>query len=93
MATRCSPSSCSGGRPTKANGAASRCKSLGNDRWQAAIVPSRIGRHEFTVEAWWDTYATLCRDLEIKRAAGMDIALEIAEGRQLLEQAQERARG
>ena len=28
---------------------------LNNDRWQAAISPDRIGRHEFTVEAWCDS--------------------------------------
>ena len=67
-----------------------RMQPLANDRWRATIAPSRVGRHEFTVEAWWDTYGTLCRDLEIKRAAGMDVRLEIAEGRQLLAQAQER---
>ena len=44
-------------------------RSLGNDRWQAAILPDRIGRYEFTVEAWADKYASLCRDLDIKRKA------------------------
>jgi starch synthase (maltosyl-transferring) len=64
---------------------------LGNDRWQATIAPNRIGRYEFTVEAWWDKYGTLCRDLDIKRAAGADLSVEIAEGRQLLERAKERS--
>jgi starch synthase (maltosyl-transferring) len=68
-------------------------QSLGNDRWRTTILPDRIGRHEFTVAAWVDRYASLCRDLEIKRADGADIAVEIAEGRQLLELAQERAAG
>jgi starch synthase (maltosyl-transferring) len=63
---------------------------LGNDRWQAAILPHRIGRHEFTIEAWVDRYGTLCRDVEIKRPAGGDVAVEIAEARHLLEQAKER---
>jgi starch synthase (maltosyl-transferring) len=64
---------------------------LNNDRWRANFAPTRIGRHEFTVEAWWDAYGTFCRDLELKRDAGTDIRLEIAEGRQLLESAKRRA--
>ena len=32
---------------------------LGNDRWQATILPDRIGRYEFTVEAWLDKYASI----------------------------------
>jgi starch synthase (maltosyl-transferring) len=63
---------------------------LNNDRWRAVFVPERIGRHEFTVKAWCDRYGTFCRDLEVKRKAGADIAVEIAEGRQLLERAKER---
>jgi starch synthase (maltosyl-transferring) len=63
---------------------------LGNDRWQATILPDRIGRYEFTIEAWVDRYGTLCRDVEIKRPAGGDVAVEIAEARHLLEQAKER---
>ena len=58
---------------------------LNNDRWQAKIMPERIGRYEFTIEAWIDRYGTLCRDLQVKRAAGADIATEIAEGRALLQ--------
>jgi starch synthase (maltosyl-transferring) len=64
---------------------------LGNDRWQATIAPDRIGRYEFTVEAWWDTYGTFCRDLDLKRAAAADLRVEIAEGRQILERARDRA--
>ncbi len=61
-----------------------------NDRWQATILPQRIGRYEFTVEAWLDGYATLVRDVELKRAAGVDIANEIVEARAILERAGER---
>jgi starch synthase (maltosyl-transferring) len=68
-------------------------RSAGNDRWQASMMPDRIGRYEFTVEAWVDKYASLCRDLEIKNKAGADIAVEIAEGRRLLELAAKRAEG
>jgi starch synthase (maltosyl-transferring) len=66
---------------------------LGDDRWQAAILPDRIGRHEFAVEAWVDRYGTLCRDVEVKRAAGADVAVKISEARHLLGQAKERTQG
>jgi starch synthase (maltosyl-transferring) len=66
---------------------------VGNDRWRAPILPDRIGRHEFTIEAWIDKYGTLCRDLEIKASAHIDVDVEIAEARHLLECANRHARG
>ena len=63
---------------------------LGNDRWQATILPDRIGRYEFTIEAWVDKYGTLCRDLELKRAAGADIRRRDRRSAPLLERARER---
>ena len=69
----------------------SEMRLFNNDRWQADFAPARVGRHEFTVEAWWDVYGTFCRDLALKRNAGADIRLEITEGRQLLESAKRRA--
>jgi starch synthase (maltosyl-transferring) len=65
---------------------------LANDHWQAAFLPDRVGRYEFTIEAWWDRYGTFCRDLELKRQAGTDLTIEFMEGRQLLEHARERTR-
>ena len=56
---------------------------LGNDRWQATFTPTRIGRHLFTVEAWRDDYASLCHEIEVKHKAGVDIALELTEARQI----------
>ena len=47
--------SCSGAPLTKTNGAAAEMRLLNNDRWQAKFAPDRIGRHEFTIEAWWDS--------------------------------------
>ena len=64
---------------------------LGNDRWQTTILPDRIGRYRFTIEARWDKYGTFCRDLNLKRRAGADITLEITEGCELLKGAQARA--
>jgi starch synthase (maltosyl-transferring) len=64
-------------------------EALPNDRWAASFAPARLGKHFFTVEAWRDEFATLCRDIEIKRAAGLDVTLETEEGRQLLAHAAE----
>ena len=58
---------------------------LGNDCWEAIFSPRRIGRHLFTIEAWRDDYASLCHEIEVKHAAGVDIALELIEARQYLE--------
>ena len=55
-----------------------------NDRWEASFTPVRVGRHSFTIEAWWDEWRTLRRDLVRKREAGQDVAAEIEEGLQLL---------
>jgi starch synthase (maltosyl-transferring) len=66
---------------------------LGNDRWQAVFAPERVGRYEFTIEAWIDKYGSLCRDAEIKAAAHADIGVELAEAQQMLERASRRAQG
>jgi starch synthase (maltosyl-transferring) len=60
---------------------------LVNDRWEARVRPDRIGIYYFLVEGWWDQWGTFTHDLHAKVAAGQDVALEIEEGRQLLERA------
>src|SRR5205085_2365566 len=55
---------------------------LPNDRWRGTFTPTRVGRHLFTVEACRDDFGTLCRDLELKFKAGVDITLELIEARQ-----------
>jgi starch synthase (maltosyl-transferring) len=61
-----------------------RMEALGNDRWRAAFPLQRLGRHEFTVRAWRDSFATWLDEIEKKRAAGLDLTLEIEEGSRLL---------
>jgi starch synthase (maltosyl-transferring) len=61
--------------------------SLGNARWRARFTPFRVGRYQYTVEAWIDEYATLCRAIRLKRDAGVDISVELEEVRQALEAA------
>jgi starch synthase (maltosyl-transferring) len=55
-----------------------------NDRWTASFTPTEIGRYVYAIEAWTDAFATWRRDFLAKRDAGMDVALEIEEGRRLL---------
>src|SRR5262249_26002665 len=31
---------------------------VNNDRWQASFAPERVGRHRYTVRAWWDAWGT-----------------------------------
>ena len=56
-----------------------------NDRWVGRFPLLRPGRHIFAIEAWWSVFGTFCRDLIKKRDAGVDIALELAEGRLMLQ--------
>ncbi len=55
-----------------------------NDRWRASFSPAKAGRYVYAIEAWTDVFASWRRDFLAKRAAGMDIGLEIEEGRNLL---------
>jgi starch synthase (maltosyl-transferring) len=64
---------------------------LGNDRWQTAFAPKRIGRHLYTIEAWRDDYASLVHEISVKQKAGVDVALELTEARQDLEAVNARA--
>ncbi len=60
---------------------------LGNDRWQVTAEFTEPGDHEFAFLAWRDLYATWRKEIAAKHAAGQDIALELEEGRRLVEAA------
>jgi starch synthase (maltosyl-transferring) len=62
-----------------------------NDRWEASFKPARIGRHRFTVQAWWDAWETFRHDLSAKHTAGQPVNLEIEEGCHMVEAAADRA--
>src|SRR5262252_1532749 len=55
-----------------------------NDRWTASFTPPKPGRYVYAIEAWTDVFASWRRDFLTKRAAGMDVRLEIEEGCNLL---------
>ncbi|TLP73345.1 alpha-1,4-glucan--maltose-1-phosphate maltosyltransferase [Pseudomonas nitroreducens] len=58
---------------------------LGNDHWEALITPTQVGRSEFIVLAWIDSYASFRYELEKKYAAGQVVDLEFREGIELLQ--------
>ncbi|HYM73924.1 MAG TPA: alpha-1,4-glucan--maltose-1-phosphate maltosyltransferase [Stellaceae bacterium] len=58
-----------------------------NDRWVARVPLDRIGRWRYTIEAWHDRFETWRRDVAAKLEAGQSVALELIEGRALIEAA------
>ncbi len=64
---------------------------LGNDRWTGVFQPRRVGRHEFSIEAWADEYAALAHAIGVKAAAEQDRAIETGELRRLVEDAAQAA--
>ncbi|UFN47283.1 DUF3416 domain-containing protein [Roseomonas sp. OT10] len=66
---------------------------LNNDRWAASFPLERQGRYEFAVEGWVDVFATYRDELQKKHAAGIDVTLELEEGRRLVAAAAERDAG
>ncbi len=63
------------------------------DRVEGSFVPDKIGRWEFTVEAWPDAFESWRSGLSKKVEAGLDVSLELLEGAQLVEEAAGRASG
>ncbi|WP_241049213.1 alpha-1,4-glucan--maltose-1-phosphate maltosyltransferase [Achromobacter xylosoxidans] len=66
-------------------------RQAGNDRWEAAFRPCRIGPHAFQIAAWYDAWETFRHELEVKHTAGVGLRLEREEGLQLLRDADQRA--
>ncbi|MDF3035815.1 MAG: hypothetical protein K0S28_1089 [Paucimonas sp.] len=64
-----------------------RMHALGNDRWTAPMPLTRVGRYLFAVEAWRDEFATYRDELQKKSDAGLDVSLELEEGRLKVESA------
>ncbi|WP_019143003.1 maltotransferase domain-containing protein [Noviherbaspirillum massiliense] len=69
-----------------------RMHPLGNDRWCAPLPLTRIGRYLFAVEAWRDAFATYRDELEKKTTAGLNVSLELEEGRLMVEAAARHAK-
>lgn len=58
---------------------------INNDRYVAYFAAHRVGRHEFKICAWRDAWETFRDELAKKHAAGLNVSLEIEEGRRLIE--------
>ena len=65
---------------------------LGNDLWQAMIVPARVGRHEFVVSAWHDGWSSYTYELRKKHDAGVATGVELMDGAALLRAAAARGK-
>ena len=67
-------------------------REVDGDRWAGAFAVDRVGRWEFTIEAWSDLLATWRDELRRKLEAGQHGLLgELSEGVVLLEEARDRA--
>ncbi|HET7307161.1 MAG TPA: maltotransferase domain-containing protein [Gammaproteobacteria bacterium] len=64
-----------------------------NDRWQGVVPLTHNSRYRYTIEAWRDRFATWHDDFIKKRDAGQKVELERIEGRELVAEAVEHARG
>jgi starch synthase (maltosyl-transferring) len=64
---------------------------IDNDRWSGAMRLGRNTRHRYAIEAWRDPFGTLRRALMRKVEGKVPFAVEIDEGRLLLEAALARA--
>jgi starch synthase (maltosyl-transferring) len=64
---------------------------LGNDRWRAAFIPARPGRHRFNIEAWRDDWGSYRNHLARKSSDGLPALIDIEEARSHLIAAAARA--
>src|SRR5207253_1393727 len=59
---------------------AMRLAAPGTDEWVGRFEVCAPGWHEYSIVAWVDRFRSWRRDLDIKAAAGQDVALELLEG-------------
>lgn len=64
--------------------AEARMRLVNNDRWQASFPLQRVGVYEFVIEAWRDAFATFRDEIWKKHNAGVDVTVELIEGRHLV---------
>jgi len=58
---------------------------LENDRWRGEFLLERNARYLYTIIAWRDLFASWCDEVAKKHNAGQAIALELIEGRHIVE--------
>lgn len=64
-----------------------------NDRWVGRVPLTRNIRYTYTVEAWRDVWESWRADFVKKNDAGLDVSLELIEGREFVEQSLAKAEG
>ena len=57
-----------------------------NDRWHGTFTPPQPGRYLYAIEAWTDRFGTWRKKFLLKRNAGQDVAVELREGRRMLDE-------
>ena len=60
---------------------------IGNDAWGGRFTVERLGRYEYTVEAWVDRFGSWLKALVAKAEAGQEVSSELLEGAELLQRA------
>ncbi len=66
---------------------------LDDDAWSGSFSVTRNTRYEYTIEAWPDVFGSWQSGVRKKRAAAQSIALDLAEGRALVDDVRARADG
>jgi starch synthase (maltosyl-transferring) len=64
-----------------------------NDRWRGTFPLTDNARHLYTIEAWRDLFASWRVEVMKKLDAGLEVSLELTEGRLLLERSASEAEG
>lgn len=80
-------------RPRERDWQEAPMRHVDNDRWRGTVPLTRIGRWSFTIEAWRDLFGQWRLDVAKKHEAGLAIALELEEGRLMVERARTGAEG
>lgn len=78
--------------PGKGEPQSSPMRPFGNNRWRGEFTVSKLGRYEYTVEAWIDRFQTWRSDLQKRVLARQDIHVDVLAGAELIERAAARAR-
>jgi starch synthase (maltosyl-transferring) len=58
-----------------------------NDRWLGEFQLARVGRYQYRIEAWIDTFGAWRDEVQKKTTAGQQVALELQEGQALVDAA------
>jgi starch synthase (maltosyl-transferring) len=66
---------------------------IDNDRWGGRFPVHRNCRYFYTIEAWRDLFESWRAEVMKKHDAGLDVGVELIEGRALIERTEEQAKG